>query len=185
MSEVIWDGSSCVACSKDKPNWNVLLFRCEPPCLPSQHWEHDACVSGISYCHGHGDFVLDGECVRGCPETWNRFGVCEACTDVDASKPFWNPMTKRCVAACPNGLKPDAITPSTCKSCSYPQFFDKEKQECVNACQETWDANRVCERCSEATSGAKPYWDSYDSTCVESCPDHLIPNSGTICLTCK
>lgn len=50
VSEVLWNGASCVACPQETPKWNIMVYRCESPCQPSQYWDGSACVSAIAYC---------------------------------------------------------------------------------------------------------------------------------------
>lgn len=89
-----------------------------------------------------------------------------ACAELDEALPYWNPMTKRCVASCPAGLTPYEDTPHTCKSCTS-QFFDPVEEICANECPETSDANGLCVSCAEATNGVRPFWDKYELKCVE------------------
>ena len=88
-----------------------------------------------------------------CPETWDPSGVCVSCKELDENLPFWNPMTKRCVAACPSELEPTDGS-SSCSKCDAEQYFDPAENKCVSKCHETWNANRVCESCKDATNGA-------------------------------
>ena len=112
----VWNGSSCTACPEEKPNWSVMLYRCEPPCLPSQSWNIWECSSTASICNKRGKFVLNGECVDACPETWDKSNVCVSCKELDESLPFWDYKTKRCVATCPDGKQPTDDT-TRCPSC--------------------------------------------------------------------
>ena len=60
-------------------------------------------------------------------------GECVSCKDSGTSKPFFNPMTKECIAACPEGLIPSVgATEGKCKACVDVYTTPSEEKKFFN-----------------------------------------------------
>ena len=63
--------------------------------------------------------TVENKCVETCPNTAPLKGedfVCKTCKTVSESTPFFNPMTRECVNACPTELIP--ADGEVCRTCA-------------------------------------------------------------------
>lgn len=60
------------------------------------------------------------DCVAACPLAWDDNRICRTCAELGATKPFWDPVNKKCTDQCPEG-----------------QFVNHEETKCVTDCGET------------------------------------------------
>lgn len=126
-----WDGAKCVPCPETSPNLDLVTKTCV-----------SACPSGKPVWTGF-------ECVD-----------CRTAYPL-GDRPFWDPMSEKCVTSC--SIK-SPITGDTCQTCadlngdSLP-FWDPESGKCVAGCKET-SKNGRCLPCDADEEFATPHWDA-------------------------
>ena len=157
----------CTKCPAIKPYWNgiacvaacpsVLPFAdtnnvCQLPCSPaSPNWDGTQCTK---VCPEDKPVASNGQCV-----------TCQVATSTqNPPKPYWDPVTKSCVAGCPESRQGDV-----CKTC-----YD------INPTTPFWNSSLSrCEPCPDAT----PYWTGPITACQACPPENPIFHQGQ-CKTC-
>lgn len=159
--------ATCTMCPAIKPYWNgiacvaacpsVLPFAdtnnvCQLPCSPaSPNWDGTQCTK---VCPEDKPVASNGQCV-----------TCQV-ANTNPPKPYWDPVTKSCVAGCPESRQGDV-----CKAC----------YEIVQTpLKPFWNASLSrCEPCPDAT----PYWTGPAMACQACPPENPIFHQGQ-CKTC-
>lgn len=160
---------SCQQANAATPFWNPTTQQCVQTCpqdlVPSSGGTH--CKTCEEASSSTPFFDPDSQkCVGSCEETWDERGVCGLCVYATAGKrPFWNAMTRECVAKCPDELVP--AYGHKCKTCEDVSAGAKylDGDACVRKCPELLGENNVCRSCLQANP-ERPAWNAATGTCV-------------------
>ena len=163
----LWDEDEkkCTACPEGL-SWRRKPWLARPQCV-------QACPDAKPYesedstCHSCAD-VWPGEglifspsaqtCVLTCPKELplKRNGKCTSCTEADNDKPYWDPATETCTAACP-----EMVINGKCVLCTEADKFGARPH---------WDSqHEECRSCADAFPGEAEVWDPNTHKCVSKC----------------
>ena len=199
-----WNGSNCVACPTERPNYygNNNTCRACPSHSPVWHnkdcrrcytanprkpkWHNNTCKSCPAF--NPSTPLWDGGLNRGFGDcracrlqtpVWNsRERRCEGCPN---SRPNWNSNTNTCVSRCPNSTRPPFHTHT---------FWNRNTNTCVTCPDDTpaWDkTTNTCKPCHDIPGPLLPVWNSFKRSCGP-CPYNSRPIwsiSQERCITCR
>ena len=192
----------CIHCPSPK-EWHADTNTCE--CPSGTHIVRDSCicdnpnktlVDGLCQCQidqkscSSSDFMGEINCAC-CPDdkpVWNKasgeLAQCVSCADVDATKTYYNSVTKTCEEClidehCENEEVCSVDKTCVCEldkdSCSNTDFAET-KCACCPTDKPKWDnVSGTCKACSEIDA-TKPYYNSDTKTCEECLTDEDCEN---------
>ena len=192
----------CIHCPSPK-EWHADTNTCE--CPSGTHIVRDSCicdnpnktlVDGLCQCQidqkscSSSDFMGEINCAC-CPDdkpVWNKasgeLAQCVSCADVDATKTYYNSVTKTCEEClidehCENEEVCSVDKTCICEldkdSCSNTDFAET-KCACCPTDKPKWDnVSGTCKACSEIDA-TKPYYNSDTKTCEECLTDEDCEN---------
>jgi len=138
---------SCVACPSATPFWNGLNCVAACPSVLPRADQNKVCQLP---CVGAAPNWDGNQCTTVCPETKPiaTNGVCGACP---SATPNWNPVTKTCVAACP-----EFVQGNVCRTCydidSTKPYWDGAACQACPADTPAWTGPLTgCQPCAPAT----------------------------------
>lgn len=151
---------SCSKCPNATPYWNGISCVTACPSVLPRADQNNICQLPCSSASPNWD---GNTCTKVCPDTLPiaTNGVCGGCT---VAIPYWNPVTKLCVASCP-----ESRTNNVCKTCYE-----------IDATKPSWNGS-VCGSCPSGT----PAWTGPSTGCQPCTPANPIwdAQSGQ-CKTC-
>lgn len=155
----------CRTCGQNAPLWSQLTRECVSACPAGLSAVDNVCPTCYedAQMRARGRVYFDAdadECVSRCH--WVDYDKTR-CVSCDDDAPFWNPMSKKCVSACPRG---QPLSNGECPACEEGAYFDEIDNACRRDCR-SFDAYytevQVCKWCE----GETPYWNG--TGCAANC----------------